>query len=75
MSSQLNVATWVIDVLGVFFDMLSKVFVQPGTSRRPVDWCMNLLSVLYDCQPITCNNALKIGASPLLYERPQNKSI
>ena len=34
-------ATWFISVLGLFFDMLSSIFSQPDTSRRPVDWCRN----------------------------------
>ena len=37
-------ATWVIDVLGLFFDMLpylSMNVLQPGTDRRPVDWRRN----------------------------------
>ena len=47
MTSQPNAAfyaqaTWVIDVLGSF-DMV----VQPGTSRRQVDWRRNLMSLAY----------------------------
>ena len=33
-------ATWVIDVLGVFF-CYPWVFEQPGAGRRPVDWRKN----------------------------------
>ena len=44
MTSKLNVAwkshtTWVIDVPGLFLTCYAWVFVQPGTGRRPVDWC------------------------------------
>ena len=34
-------ATWVIDVLGLFLTCYLWVFEQPGTDRRPVDWCRN----------------------------------
>ena len=27
-----------------------RVYVQPGTSRPPVDWCRNYMSVLYQLQ-------------------------
>ena len=37
-------ATCVVNDLGLFFDKC--VFVQPGTGRRPVDWCRNKMSVL-----------------------------
>ena len=39
-------ATWVINVLGLFLTYCTWVLVQPGTGRRPVDWCRNLMSVL-----------------------------
>ena len=32
---------WVIGVLGLHLGMLYMGFVQPGTGRRPVDWCNN----------------------------------
>ena len=32
-------ATWVIYGLGLYFDILTMVAVQPGTGRSPVDWC------------------------------------
>ena len=34
-------ATWVIDVLGLFFDILSTSVLQPGTGRQSVDGCRN----------------------------------
>ena len=39
--------TWVIDVLGLLLlTCYPWVFVEPGTGRRPVDWCRNQLSIL-----------------------------
>ena len=40
-------AKWAIDVLGFFLTCYPWVSVQPGTGRRPVDWCRNQISVLY----------------------------
>ena len=34
-------ATWIIGVLGIYFDMLSMMIVQPDTGRRLVDWFRN----------------------------------
>ena len=31
----------------IFLTCHQWVFVQPGTGRRPVDWCRNEMSVLY----------------------------
>ena len=53
MTSQLNVALIrklrvSLMCLAYFFYLLSIwVFVQPLTGRRPIDWCRNLMSVLY----------------------------
>ena len=38
-------AMLVIGALGLFFEMLFMDFVQPGTVRRPVDWCRNVCTV------------------------------
>ena len=32
-------ATWVIDVIGFFMTCHPWVFIQPGTGRRPVEYC------------------------------------
>ena len=46
-------ATCVIDVLGLFFDMLSiDVCTTSGNGRRPVDWCRSSMYVLYSCHLI-----------------------
>ena len=34
-------AKWVSDVLGFFLTFYTWMFIQLGTDRRPVDWCMN----------------------------------
>ena len=39
--------TWVIDVLGLYFDMLSMGVRTTRHWRRPVDWSRNEMSVLY----------------------------
>ena len=36
-----SLATWVIDVLGLFWTCYQWGLVQPGTVKRPVDWCRN----------------------------------
>ena len=41
MTSQLDVATWVIDVLGLSFTCYTWVFVQAGYGAHTVDWCRN----------------------------------
>ena len=40
-------AAWVNDVRGLFLTWYTWEFVQPGTGRRPVDWCRNQIFVLY----------------------------
>ena len=53
MTSQLNVALvrlrvlYVLIFLAYILTCCSCIFVQPGTFRRSVDWCMNIISVLY----------------------------
>ena len=45
-------ATWVIDVIGLFFlKCYPWLLVQPSNGRRPVDWCRNEMSVLYISSP------------------------
>ena len=39
-------ATWVIDVLGLIFDMLSMGACKTSTGSRRVEWCRNYMSVL-----------------------------
>ena len=63
MTSQLSVAFatwWVIDVLAYFITCYLWVFVQPGTGRRPVDWCMNQMAALYPdtAKSACCNTGL-----------------
>ena len=52
MTSQLKVALvpkvrGPLMCLAYFLICYLCVFVQAGTDRRPVDWCRNLMSVLY----------------------------
>ena len=35
-----------------FWTCYPWLFAQPGTSKRPVDWCRNWMSALYVCNPI-----------------------